>query len=89
MADSVNSERAYHEAFRHRLKQIRGELAWSQADMAEALGVPLENYKKYERRSIFPPHLIAQLALVTHRPLELILTGRGPNLRVVRNRTAN
>lgn len=89
MVDGVTSERAFHDAFRLRLKQIRIELAWSQADMAAALGVPLENYKKYERRSKFPPHLIAQLARVTHRPLEFILTGRGPNIRVVRNRTAN
>ena len=89
MVDSVNSERAFHEAFRRRLKEVRDELGWTQADMAEALGVPLENYKKYERRSKFPPHLFAQLARVTHRPIEFLLTGRGPNLRIVRNRTAN
>lgn len=89
MVDSTHSERAFHEAFRERLKLIRKELGWSQTDMAEALGIPFENYKKYEQRSKFPPHLFGQLARVTHKPLEFILTGRGPNLRIVRQRSTS
>lgn len=86
--DTDMAERAYHEAFRKRLRAIREELDWSQSEMADALGIPLENYKKYERRSKFPPHLLDRLALVTHRNIEYIVTGRGPNIRVVRARTA-
>lgn len=75
------TESAYYEAFRQRLKDIRADLGWSQARMAEALGVPLVNYKKYEVRSKFPPHLLDRLALVTHRSLDFIVTGRNPNVR--------
>lgn len=83
------SERAYHEAFRSRLRTIRQELDWSQEDMAAALGVPLANYKKYEIRSKFPPHLLEQLARVTHRTLEYVVTGRGPNIRALGRRDAS
>lgn len=44
--------------------------------MAEALDIPLVNYKTYEKRSKFPLHLIDKLALVTHRDVEFIVTGR-------------
>lgn len=87
MANRDPTERAFHEAFRARLKTIRRELDWTQVEMAMALGVPLENYKQYEKRSKFPPHLLDQLARVTHRPLEYVLTGRGPNIRVVHRRS--
>jgi transcriptional regulator with XRE-family HTH domain len=83
MADDKVSERAYYTGFRDRLRSIRIELDWSQAEMAEALGISLDNYKKYEIRSKFPPHLLEKLALVTHRRIEFIVTGRGPNLRPV------
>lgn len=86
MATRDPTERTYHEAFRARLRGIRLDLGWSQLDMAKALGTPLESYKKYEKRSKFPPHLIDQLARVTHRPIEYVLTGRGPNIRVVHRR---
>lgn len=86
--DADMAERAFHEAFRVRLKAIRDEVGWSQAQMADALGVPLANYKKYEIRSKFPPHLYERLALVTHRPLDYVVTGKGPNIRVVRTRSA-
>ncbi|MFZ5783952.1 MAG: helix-turn-helix domain-containing protein [Pseudomonadota bacterium] len=70
------TERAYHESFRRRLKDLREELQWSQADMANALGLSLDNYKKYEIRSKFPPHQYEKLALVTHKSVDFIVTGR-------------
>jgi len=44
--------------------------------MADALNVPIDNYKKYETRSKFPPHLLERLALVTHRDLDFWVCGR-------------
>lgn len=90
MAASATSEdqaeRAYHEAFRARLVGLRLDLGYSQPQMAEALGLSLDNYKKYETRSKFPSHLLNKLALVTHRPLEFIVTGHGPNIRPIARR---
>jgi transcriptional regulator with XRE-family HTH domain len=83
------TDRAYYDAFRKRIKTIRDELEWSQAEMANALGIPLANYKKYEIRSKFPPHLFERLALVTHRNIEFIVTGRGPNVRTIGRRAAS
>ncbi len=80
------AERAYHETFRARLVGLRNDLGYSQPQMAEALGLSLDNYKKYETRSKFPPHLFNKLALVTHRPLEYIVTGQGPNIRPIARR---
>jgi hypothetical protein len=44
--------------------------------MAAALDIPLTNYKSYEVRSKFPQYLIEKLALVTHRDVDFIVTGR-------------
>jgi transcriptional regulator with XRE-family HTH domain len=76
MATKAPSEREYHEAFRRRLVQTREDLGWSQADMAKAIGVSLDRYKKYEIRSKFPLHLLEQLSLVTHRDVAYWITGR-------------
>lgn len=81
------SERQYYDAFRERLVRLRRSLDWSQADMAAALNIPLPNYKKYERRSKFPLHLIERLALVTHRDVEFIVTGKAA-IRVLSRRVA-
>lgn len=70
------TERAYYSDFRQRLVATRRRLEWTQQEMATALGIELENYKKYERRSKFPLHLIEQLALVTHSEIDFIVTGR-------------
>lgn len=85
----MSTNRAYYDAFRQRIRTIREELDWSQAEMASALDIPLDNYKKYEIRSKFPPHLFEKFALVTHRNIEFIVTGRGPNVRTIGRRAAS
>lgn len=70
------TERQYWDDFRTRLIKLRDDLHWSQADMAKALDIPLTNYKSYEVRSKFPAYLFDKLALVTHRDVEFIVTGR-------------
>jgi transcriptional regulator with XRE-family HTH domain len=71
------SDRAYYDDFRARLRTIRDELGWSQADMADALNLSVDTYKKYESRSKFPAYLFERLALITHRRIEYIVTGKG------------
>lgn len=83
------SEKAYHDAFRQRLKALRQELGWSQPQMATALGMPLENYKKYEGRSKFPPHFYERLSLVGRKSIEFIVTGRSVNVTHFRRRSAS
>jgi transcriptional regulator with XRE-family HTH domain len=68
-------ESAYYAAFRARLKDLRTGLGYSQSEMAEALGVSLDRYKKYEIRDRFPAHLLNKLALDTNSPLEYVVTG--------------
>jgi transcriptional regulator with XRE-family HTH domain len=80
------TERAYYNEFRQRLIAARKRLEWTQLQMATALGIELENYKKYERRSKFPLHLIEQLALVTHSDIDFVVTGR--NVKPFPQRTA-
>ncbi len=72
---AAESERAFYEAFRIRLKAFRNDLGWSQAKMAKALGLSKANYAKYEDRSKFPLHKLEQLALVTHTSIEYVVTG--------------
>lgn len=79
---------AYYDQFRKRLLNLRLELDWTQPQMAEALGVPLDSYKKYEKRDKFPLHLLGKLALVAHRDVEFIVTGRVSGPRVIRSRVA-
>lgn len=84
MAYMQPSAQQYYLSFRERLKDIRAQLKWSQADMANALGIPLVTYKSYEVRSKFPPHLIERLALVTHTDVGYIVTGKAPIHRLSR-----
>lgn len=84
MADDKVTEREYHDAFRERLVALRESLGWKQPQMAKALGISLDSLKKYETVYKFPPHLYEQLALVTHREIEYIVTGR--NVRQLRQR---
>jgi transcriptional regulator with XRE-family HTH domain len=75
MAD-IPTEREYYENFRARLKAARLSLGWTQSQMATALGMEYESFKKCESRDRFPLHLIERLALVTQRPIEFWVTGR-------------
>jgi len=76
MPGPAPTTRGYYASFKVRLIATRKSLHWTQEDMATALGIPLVTYKSYERRSKFPLHLLEQLARVTHRDVEYIVTGK-------------
>ena len=58
-----------------RTRSLREARGWSQAQMAEALGVSLARYKKYETRSPLPHHLIPRFAMLVGKDIEYVLCG--------------
>ena len=80
MKDSL-LEAAFNEAYRARLRALRDERGWTAEEMAGALGIPADRYRKYESRSPLPPYLIERVALVFDTGVEYIVTGRGRRTR--------
>lgn len=59
-----------------RIQRLRVERDWTQGQMATAIGVPLERYKKYENRSPMPGYLVPRFAQIVDRTIAYIITGR-------------
>lgn len=59
-----------------RVQRLRKERDWSQQQMATAIGVPFERYKKYETRSPLPAYLVPRFAMIVDRSVAYILTGK-------------
>jgi transcriptional regulator with XRE-family HTH domain len=70
-------EDRYRSAITARLQLLRKAMGKSQPEMAEALGVPLDRYRKYETRTPLPGYLIEPLAELTGYSVHFIVTGRG------------
>lgn len=73
----------FNGALARRLKDLRGKR--TQAEMAAALDLPTERYKKYETRSPLPAYLVPRLAKVTGHSMAYVIAGtedaaRGPSL---------
>lgn len=75
MADN-NEEAAFNEALCARVKRWREEKGWTAAQMATALGVPPDRYRKYEVRSPLPAYLMERFCLITATDLENLLAGK-------------
>lgn len=82
------TEAEYTAALKRRLVMLRKAKGMTQLQMATALGVQKDAYKKWENLEgrQFPPHLYERLALVTDQSLDFIVTGRG--FKQPRSRTA-
>jgi len=59
-----------------RTQRLRLEKDWTQPQMAAAIGVPFERYKKYETRSPMPAYLVPRFAQIVERSMSYILTGK-------------
>lgn len=68
----------YQRGVRRRIKTIREAMGWTQQEMANALGLPLETYRKYELRSMMPLHILTRFHQVSGHSLEYIITGKYP-----------
>lgn len=88
-------EAEFNNRFCARIQRLRIERGWTQEQMAKAIGVPFERYKKYETRSPMPPYLLPRFAQHVDRDVEYLVTGkalptrrRGPR-ELVRTGTAD
>jgi DNA-binding XRE family transcriptional regulator len=71
-----NDELAFNAALFDRVKSIRESKDWTAEQMATALGIPAERYRKYENRTPIPHYLIPRIALLSGRSPEWVLTGK-------------
>lgn len=71
-----NRELQFNEQIVARTHRLRNERGWTAEQMATALGIPAERYRKYEYRTPLPHYLIEQFATIVGRDIEYVLTGR-------------
>lgn len=69
-------QQEFNDRFCARTARLRVERGWTQEQMATAIGIPHETYKKYETRSPMPIYLIPRFAMQVDREIEYLLTGR-------------
>ena len=74
MANS-NEELDFNIAFCARVKALREQRKMTSREMAVALGIPPERYRKYETRSPLPAYLIERFSLIVGRDPIYVLTG--------------
>lgn len=68
--------RTFNQAYVQRIHELRKARGWTQEQMATALDLPLDRYKKYEIRTPLPPYLIERFALHVGRDMAYVLTGK-------------
>src|SRR6185437_7727750 len=64
---------AYNSAFTARVRDLRERRGWSQQQMARALQIPWERYRKYAQNIMMPHRLIPLFVLVTDTTMEYLL----------------
>ena len=74
--DETTTALKFNQALVDRVKRLRMERFPAAEDMAIALGIPAERYRKYESRSPMPHYLIERFAKIVGRDVEYILTGK-------------
>lgn len=73
--DNRHSE--FNRALCERVQALRNRRGFTSEQMAIALGIPAERYRKYETRTPLPAWLWERFALIVGCDLEYLLTGRG------------
>ena len=81
-------EAAFNEALCARVHRLRNERGWTSEQMATALGVPAERYRKYEYRSPIPHYLVERFGLICGYEACYILTGKNHAIRNEAQKTA-
>lgn len=71
-----NREAMFNEALCARVHELRNGRGWTSQQMATALDVPPDRYRKYEYRSPLPPYLMERFALIVGCDLDYLLTGK-------------
>jgi transcriptional regulator with XRE-family HTH domain len=76
------SEAEFNAQLFARIRCLRKERGWTAEQMATALGIPPDRYRKYEYRTPLPHFLIERFALIVGRDVEFVLTGRPPRRHI-------
>jgi transcriptional regulator with XRE-family HTH domain len=71
-----DTEAEFLEAMLERTRALRLRRGFNKKQMAEALGVPYENYRQYEKRTPLPHYLIPRFAAIVQEEISVVLTGR-------------
>ena len=71
-----SAELEFNESLLKRVHTLRNERGYTAEQMAIALGIPPERYRKYETRTPLPQYLIERFAIIVDRDVEYILTGK-------------
>jgi transcriptional regulator with XRE-family HTH domain len=79
----MSEEQLFNEALVARTHRLRNERGYTAEQMAIALGVPPDRYRKYEYRSPLPHYLIQRFAVIVGRDVEYILTGKVSSARAI------
>jgi transcriptional regulator with XRE-family HTH domain len=79
-------EQEFTEAYIARVKKLREERGWTSEQMATALGVPPDRYRKYEYRTPLPHYLVEQFAQIVDRDVSYVLTGKAGAKRTTARR---
>ena len=69
-------EELFNNSYCARVRSLRIERGWSAEQMATALGIPPDRYRKYETRSPMPAYLIERFALIVGADIQYVLTGK-------------
>lgn len=73
---ALGMETEFNEALCARVRALRVGREWTAEQMATALGIPAERYRKYETRTPLPHYLVERFALIVGRDIEFVLTGK-------------
>ena len=73
----LDEEQLYKAAFTERVKAARIATGMKQWQIAEAIGVPQDHYKHWEKSRLMPHHLIRRFCLVCRVDPDWLMTGRG------------
>lgn len=71
------TETEFKQRFMKRVADARVARGLKQWQIAEALGMPQDKYKQYEKRSLLPHHLIGRFCIICRVDPEWLVTGRG------------
>ncbi len=71
----------FNKAFAERTRQARALTSLTQGEMATALGIELDAYKKYEQRSPMQPYLVQRFCLICGISVEIFFSLDKPLLR--------
>lgn len=71
-----NFETEFNNTFNRRVKEAREGSGLTQKEVADALSIPLERYKKYEQRSQLPHYLVERFCELTGSDIAYLFTGK-------------